>query len=152
MKKIFFIIILVFTIISCNKDNDIPDSIDFVISGGLPMIKCELNGKVGYFLIDTGANISIIDEGVTNKYNVTIYSFLDLTVDGIGGENPLYQTNNTKLTYKGQVMRVNFKSTDLSNLTNHLGFVGIIGSDFLIQNKIIIDYKNKVIRTPNIID
>jgi len=152
MKKIFFIIILVFTIISCNNDNDVPDSMDFVVSGGLPMVKCELNGKVGYFLIDTGANISVIDEGVTSKYNVFIYSFLDMTVDGIGGKNPLYYTNNTELIYKGQVIRINFKSTDLSNLTNHLGFIGIIGSDFLIQNKMIIDYKNKVIRTPNIID
>ena len=54
--------------------------------------------------------------------------------------------------YNREPMYIRFKSADMKNIRHKLGIVGIIGSDYLLQHNMIIDYKNKVLRKSNMLD
>ena len=147
---ISIVFLLVFT--SCNKDKDIPNSIKFSTTNTLPLINIEINGINGKLLVDTGANISMIDYHVAKKYGFNIINMDDMEVTGVGGVRKVYHTMGIKTYYNGDPMYVRFKSADMKNIRLQLGIVGIIGSDYLLQHNMVIDYKNKVLRKSNILD
>lgn len=154
MKKIIFLIALsLMTItISCKKDNPIPDSIKFSISERLPIMDVIINGKKAKLLLDTGASASLIDSNVAEKYGFNLYNLIEMDVTGIGGSQKLYHTKGIEVYYLGQPMYVRFKSTDLKGIRLQLGIVGVVGTDYLQQHEMVIDYKNKVLRKSNMLD
>jgi hypothetical protein len=152
MKKILLIIILTFAIISCNNDKDIPESIEFSISNNLPVMTVEINGHKAKLLLDTGASVSMIDSNLAEKYEFEVVNLEDMIVNGIGGSKELYHTRGVKVYYDDQPMYVRFKSSDLKNIRLKLGVVGVVGTDYLRQHEMIIDYKNKVLRKSNMLD
>lgn len=145
MKKLITLIFALI-VISCTKD--IPNTIKFSTSKGVPTIKAKLNGIDGTFLIDTGASISIIDSSLVHEYGFKLIKFTNGTVNGIGGSVGLYETTNAKLFYNDTAMYVNFKASNLTHVRETLNIVGIIGTDYFQQNNIIIDYENNVLRKP----
>lgn len=154
MKKILFFIALSLTIItiSCKKDEPIPESIKFSISERLPIMDVTINGKKAKLLLDTGASASLIDSNLAEKYGFSVYNLIEMDVNGIGGSQKLYHTKGVEVYYLGQPMYVRFKSTDLKNIRLQLGIVGVVGTDYLQQHEMVIDYKNKVLRKSNILD
>lgn len=154
MKKIIFFIALSLTIItiSCKKDEPIPESIKFSISERLPIMDVTINGKKAKLLLDTGASASLIDSNLAEKYGFSVYNLIEMDVNGIGGSQKLYHTKGVEVYYLGQPMYVRFKSTDLKNIRLQLGIVGVVGTDYLQQHEMVIDYKNKVLRKSNILD
>jgi len=154
MKKLLLLLplLLLLTFTSCNKDKDIPDSIKFSIPNSLPIIKITINGVKAKLLLDTGASISMIDSALCEKYNFKVYSLEDMSVSGIGGSQILYHTKGLETYYDEQPMYIRFKSANLSNLRKNVGVEGLVGTDYLRQHKMVIDYKNNVLRKSNILD
>jgi hypothetical protein len=154
MKKIILLIILsLMTItISCKKDKPIPESIKFSIPEQLPIINVTINGKKAKLLLDTGASSSLIDSNLAEKYGFSVYNLIDMDVNGIGGSQKLYHTKGVEVYYLEQPMYVRFKSTDLRDIRLQLGIVGVVGTDYLQQHEMVIDYKNKVLRKSNMLD
>ncbi|MEH6537725.1 MAG: aspartyl protease family protein [Psychroserpens sp.] len=145
-NKLFFIFLLVIpnTIINAQ------DEISFRTNKGIPILKLELNGKHAYFVLDTGASSSLIDNSVKKHYGFTTRNvnnaFSNDTVLGIGGIKELEQAYNVLLTIKGKKIKpIDFKSTNLSILRGSLNVVGIIGSDFLIEHGYSIDFERNVL-------
>ncbi len=140
----FFILVVISTAIKAQ--NEIP----FLTNKGLPIVKLELNGKHAYFVIDTGASISMLDNSIKKHYGFytrNVYrSSSKSSVLGLGGRQELEQARNVLITIKGEKIEcINFKSTNLSNLRRSLNIVGIIGSDFLIEQGYTIDFEKKVL-------
>jgi len=150
MKKIL-IVLAIITLFSCEREIE-PNTMNFTIRKGLPMLRVNINGLNGFLLVDTGASTSILDSSVVNIYKFKVYRFIDMEVSGIGGAIGMYYTADVDLKYNDESMNVNFKSSNLRNVRNNLGVIGILGSDYLIKNEIIVDYKNKVLRKSNILD
>lgn len=152
MKKILLIIFLIVSIIACDDESDIPNSIPFNYSTGLPLIKVKVNGVYAKLLVDTGASMSLIDFNAADEYDFEPYRLINMEVNGIGGTKQLYHTKGIETHYKNMPMYIRFKSSDLKNINLKLGIVGILGSDYLIQHKMVIDYKNKVLRKSTTLD
>jgi hypothetical protein len=154
MKKLLLLLplLLLLTFTSCNKDKDIPESIKFSIPNRLPVLKVTINGVQGRLLLDTGAGLSMIDSSVCKKYGFDVYALEDMVVNGIGGSQVLYHTKGVEVYYDEQPMYIRFKSANLSAIRKQLGVVGIVGTDYLRQHKMIIDYKNNVLRKSSILD
>jgi len=146
MKQILLIVyIVLFSLSSCKSDNH-PDDIEFSMNKGLPIIKAELNGMDVYFLIDSGATSSVLNVGCAEVYGFS-YRLLDGQVmSGINGDALVGHVSNAKVVINGTRIALRFKSVDLSSVNNRLNIVGLIGSDYLYRNEMIIDYKNKVLR------
>ena len=154
---LFWIIVLCFVLIKCKKDEPIVQSntiaveqvtkiIDYKF---LPIIEGKLNGKIAYFLLDTGASISVIDKNQFEKYGVIEVGKSDTGVVGYGGtdselnilENVNVYVGNTNLT--GEFHGKNIK-TIVQTINKSSGYkvVGILGNNNISTNRWILDFKN----------
>lgn len=119
-------------------------TIKFSIVGGLPIIKCTINGKKARLLIDTGATSSFLDLNQRGKYDFKI-SKSDADVAGIGGSRDIYRVKDLVLKFGHSEIKHTFKATDLSDVAKVKHIVGIIGTDFLKKRNAMINYKDKFI-------
>jgi len=148
----YLILLSLLVLLSCKRIT--PKTIPFQTITGMPIIEIDVNGKRGRLLIDTGAGMSLIDSTASQAYGYKLFKnmFVDMKIEGIGGTKNAYLVNNIELSHNGTKINVYFESSDLRFLYLRHGVIGIIGSDFLIQNNIIIDYQNNIIRTSTILD
>lgn len=143
MKRFLFLL-LTLLIISCQKK---PDGIDFTLINNLPVMEGTINGLPVLLLVDSGASVSLIDTSTSpvlkfdRDYDVPVTNGI-----GIGGSSYIYGVKDVTLTHKGDTLAVKFKGTDLSSFRLTNGIVAIIGSDFLSENGLIIDYKNRKVK------
>jgi hypothetical protein len=109
----------------------------------LLLIELTLNGKPALFLIDTGANKSLLDINKVEKYK---FSFLETPFEkfvGIGGLQNIHIIWDYQLKEFFQPMF----GIDLAELnpyfkSDNIDIAGILGSDFLRDKKAVIDYEN----------
>jgi hypothetical protein len=141
MKKLILILALI--IFSCNQ----PKEIHFTMHDGLPVISANVNGLPVKLLIDTGANLSLIDTS-TDMFLFFERDFeIPVTMAaGLGGNGYIFGIKNIEIEYEGRVLDVNFRGTNLSNFRKNNGIVGIIGSDYLNKHGLVIDYYNRTIK------
>jgi hypothetical protein len=119
--------------------------IPFYDNSKVPIIEGILNGKKAYFIVDSGASISILDVNQSKEY---FFDCLDLesTVLGFGGKSTYYTLSNVNVDLKLIPTITEFKGNDLKLLVKtidkHSGvkIVGILGSDIFKKNGIQIDY------------
>jgi len=149
-KLILMLTLAFLTLSSCKNKEDIPTSIQFTTERNLPIMTGKLNGITAKFLIDSGAESSIIDSYLIFKYNFTLTP--DNLMVGVGGLSQSYKVEGAYLFYDGHPMGIEFKSVDMRLFRKGTGAVGVIGSDYLIKHNLIIDYKNNVLRKSNILD
>jgi len=144
MKKIqLFLFILLF--ISCSKIKT--KDIDFNLVNNLPIIEAQINGVPVKLLVDSGASLSLIDNTVYKE----LFFFMDTNVpisigQGLGGTAYIFGVKGVILTHEGDTLKVTFRGTNLSAFRFTNGIVGIIGSDFLSENNLIIDYKGNKLK------
>lgn len=150
MKKIIIVLILsVSTLLAYNYEpssemNEIP----FEMTSGLPLIEVTLNGKKAKMLIDSGAMSSVL-----NIYSHMEYEFTFTEVDNenfLGAGGNLIRSglvDNTCVMVDGRILPVRFKGLEMGIMSERLGIVGIIGSDYLDDYDYILDYEKNVIRT-----
>jgi hypothetical protein len=121
--------------------------VDLEFRAGLPIVKAEINGKTGYFLLDTGAS-NILDKSFVAEMNLKTKA--QINVNDSGGNSvlsqPMVNLDNIKIG------KVNFKDIgtiimDLksSAIFRCVDFDGIIGSNLMRQAYWKIDYQNKKI-------
>lgn len=123
----------------------------FEMEDYLPLVSIEIeyNGKKKSFsnvLLDTGCSSTILDTDLCEEIGL----FLDL-------ENAItrkmYGIGGTEICIEQKVSGMMLDKFHLNNFTIQLGdvremhgFDGIIGSDFFLLNKLIIDFKNMEVR------
>ena len=110
------------------------------------------DGGIGYWALDTGASKTVFDKNLAQHYVVSENSE-DIQSVGIGEKlmtaqyavmNPftlgIYKIENLKVALF-DIMHIN----ECYNRVANIIICGLIGSDFLLKHKAIIDYKNKVL-------
>lgn len=117
-------------------------------------ISCQVNHQNAFFLIDTGASRSVFDKDKITKYNLqTINTFHDEKVLGIGN-TPLEISMVMAKSFileNYEVRNVGFVTLDLSHINDQLisrelfPIDGILGNDFLILTKAVIDYRKFIL-------
>ena len=155
MKKISILIIILLIANIFFIKNRFPKVIPFKNSHNedirIPIIQKDINNKEVLFILDSGANISIIDSTwyYNNRQVFTETEDVNMVLIGISGIVSI----NSKIVYTEiDEDYVVFTITDLVPVTQNLskqGFkiVGILGSDYLMDNNLIIDYKKQAVYT-----
>ena len=155
MKKISILIIILLISNIFFIKNRSPKVIPFKNSNNedirIPIIQKDINNEEVLFILDSGANISIIDSTwyYNNKHMFTEAEDVNMVLTGISGVVSI----NSKIIYTEiDEDYVVFTITDLVPVTQNLsrqGFkiVGILGSDYLKDNNLIIDYKKQAVYT-----
>lgn len=118
-----------------------------------PIVNIPLNDCNKYFIIDTGANMSLIDETyyLKHKEDFQFIKYIDLTINGISGGQDVQTAYiigelGDSIKIQHQFMTSNLKGV-ISNIKTACGceIIGIIGSDYLIRYDFSVDFKNRAI-------
>lgn len=123
----------------------------FVMDDQLPLVSAEIeyNGMKKTFsnvLLDTGCSSTILDTDLCEEIGLMLdlENAITRKMYGIGG---------TEICIEQKVNGLNIDEFQLNNFTIQLGgvremhgFDGIIGSDFYLANKLIIDFENMEVR------
>ncbi|PQJ31162.1 hypothetical protein BST92_04145 [Nonlabens arenilitoris] len=113
--------------------------------------KATINGETGRFIIDTGASATCINQELSEKYQLTSEEMNQQIGTASGSLIPQIAHHN--------IMQLgNWIDNDCSLLTMDMSFInqalkaegmrsiqGLLGADFLIKSKAIIDYSGKKI-------
>jgi len=144
MKKL---ILTLFILINLSCISEREREINFHVYNNLPIINAYINGVRVKLLIDTGANVSLLDTSTETflLFNRD-YSVPMIIGQGVGGETHIYGIKDIILEYEGKVLNVDFRGANLKEIREINGIHGIIGSDFLIKHSLVIDYYNRTIK------
>ena len=136
----WILIILLFT--SCATINTI-DNMKFE-DKELVVVNIQMNGVNERFLVDTGSSSSYISTEflkTKRKFNLnertSSYASATSYIE--------YKTTKVKATLFGESYWFNTISLYALNKSLGNGVIGILGSDFLRRNKLIIDYNKRMI-------
>ncbi len=149
MKKIS-ILILILLVYSCSFIKDTCysryDKFQLQKNDNMLFLPLTLNGKKVLFLIDTGANKSIIDRNKATKYGYECAKFKEGRYIGIGGSTDFYVVYNYKIT-EFFISLVAIDMEELSPAFKNAGvdIVGIIGSDFFSSTNAVIDFETGIL-------
>ena len=117
----------------------------------LPLIPVEVKDKYLSFILDTGSTCSLIDSTVVEYFKDIVDPVGDYYVSGIEGNKHKVDMITLPFTFEGQVYKPmfcvkplldTFKGIeDESGIQAH----GLLGTDFLLENLWIIDFKEHII-------
>ena len=153
------VILAIYALFSCNRP-DCPDQvvspgdtvkvIKFMSANKIPVIEGKINGKRAYFIVDSGASVSVLDIAQDDYYNFNSMP-IDEEAAGYGGVVKFYQVIAVRVAVGPSIVRTQFRSQDLSSIVElirqHEGvrISGILGSDVWKDLDALIDYKNRSI-------
>ena len=144
MKHILLIIISL-VLFSCKTNTTISLKESIPFSGEeLVVIGIPINNKVEYFLIDTGSSISYIAIEFLNNERCFKINEDEMTFAGINND-VTYKTTKVKVTIFDESYWFNTVSLYAINKVIKKPIIGILGSDFIRRNKLIIDYNKRMI-------
>ena len=136
----WIVIILLFT--SCATISTV-DNMKFA-DKELIVVNIQLNGINERFLVDTGSSSSYISTEflkTKRKFNLN-----ERTASYASATSYIeYKTTKVKVTLFGESYWFNTISLYALNRSLGNGVIGILGSDFLRRNKLIIDYNKRII-------
>lgn len=155
LTKLCLLILSLLSLFSCNGKND--SNIKkfenmFNYNDAMPVVKLNLGTKKTNFIIDTGSQISIIDDDFYLA-NMNNFNYVEncrkeiMTVGGTVSSGLIIAS-----TYLNDSIPVFFYVTDIDEIQKNVftntgcNVQGIIGCDFLYENKVIIDFKEKKIK------
>lgn len=114
------------------------------------IIECLVNNKLGNFLIDTGASLSLIDDDIKKKYNLSIGRDFPGTIIGAGGTMNRARYCNTFVYLDGRAI-TQFLIADIAGVRDSieretgLRIIGIIGLPQMKQAAMQIDSNDNLI-------
>jgi hypothetical protein len=108
----------------------------------LPVVKLEFNGRVHYFALDTGAGSNLIDLAILGQ-QFTTPTDSQINIQGLDGrpvDYPIFEVSGNSLVEHQQ-----FVGLDLDHLQSEgkVQISGILGTPFLSQHTIGIDYRRR---------
>ena len=115
-----------------------------------PIIEAQVNGKKAYFLIDTGADISILNTDDAKKYGFKNLRMMgpDQVLTGLGSSTEeFWRASKANVKVGGHIIYARFYSVDIQNVIDSLfentniRILGILGSDVLMNYSMKIDYQ-----------
>ena len=144
--KLFLVILVMLLSGGCmtmNKFYSQYDSYFTIKQNNLLFVQLTLNDKSTLFLIDSGASKSFLDINKSEYYKFTYTNKPIEEIVGIGGLQNIYRVSN----YNIKGMYIEFLGINLEELSpyfkkDNLKIAGLIGSDYLLLRKAIIDYEN----------
>lgn len=125
---------------------------------GMPLVKLMVNGYEGYFLVDTGANVSHIDGEFAKEIGAKeIPSIVDITTSLLG-DSQVSHSYNVALTLGNicftdvECSEADFKPVNESLKEYGLGMQGIIGIPLMYILHGVIDIENMTLtfRLPDV--
>lgn len=115
----------------------------------LPIVQGVINGRKAYFLLDTGASVSMLDTSQKKDFGFEAVGLDDTTIGGYGGLSlEVSKLEKYKVEIGTELMRDDFLGKDLKYLVEPIqentGYkiTGIIGSNNIMRSGLIIDFKN----------
>lgn len=131
------------------------DTVKIIRLKNQPIIEGTINGKKAYFLVDTGSDITMLDEGSAKKYNFEYReeSLKDYQITGLGSKHrgKTLQAYNVKLYLGTQKIQTIYRVFDLENIATSMSIGtgirinGIIGSDLMKRYGFVINYNTREI-------
>ena len=122
-------------------------------AGDYLMLECKLNGKLAYFMIDTGASFTVLHSRSSKQYDFQVLERKGQQTTGFGGNNQSVAIAlDASLDIGGQHIAMGFLSQDLSKIArlvhneSKVRIAGIIGSDLLKRLGCRLDLQNKTLR------
>ena len=115
---------------------------------GLPILPLEVMGKMDLFVADTGSNVNMISSELKDELLQSLTSVGKQSTLGIGGdsENELYEL---PYSIDGITFSAVFGTLDgtFQVLEEEYGIKvsGLLGTEFMIRHKVIIDFSEGVI-------
>ena len=113
----------------------------------LPLIPVEVKDKYLSFIIDTGSTCNLIDSNVVEYFKDIVEPIGDYCVSGIDGIKHEVDVITLPFIFEGQIYKPKlcvkplldaFKSIEKeSGIQIH----GLLGTDFMLENRWIIDFK-----------
>lgn len=119
----------------------------------LPLVEGTLNGQSAYFILDTGATISILDSEQLKNYKVVNKGLSEDYVVGYGGvDSESYELDNVNILIGKDVsLTERFQGKNIKTIVNTVKtfsgkkIVGIIGNNNISSNKLILDFNKGTI-------
>lgn len=116
--------------------------IDLYENNGMHFLDITVNGIKTKLLIDTGANKSLLDISQAGTYGFNFMLFSEDHYIGLGGLIDIYVVYD----YTIDEFFIPLLGSDLSQVQDYflqdgIHIIGILGSDFLEQNKVSIDFE-----------
>lgn len=160
MKKyVKYIIMLTFIFVcSCNNGYNKSDKTYkfktsiFSNNNDIPIIETFLKNKKCNLIIDTGSEINIINERFYYS-NIDLFDNVNIIYSNIQTVNGNFENNETFIvrSFINDTIPVIFNVINIDNTFDNIFFKqkimpnGILGVDFLYDNKVTIDFKNKIL-------
>lgn len=117
----------------------------------LPLVIVEVKSKHLCFILDTGSTCSLIDSTVVEYFKDIVAPVGDYYVSGIEGTKHKVDMIALPFTFEGQVYKPKFCVKPLLDAfkgveeESGIQVHGLLGIDFLIENKWTIDFKELTI-------
>jgi hypothetical protein len=116
------------------------------LTTGHQMVDGELNGKPASFVLDTGANVSVVDASHAEAFGLKPQRGVTGAAIGLGGGMNAGRSRIETLRIGSTAIRQDhIMIADLSNLTSLLGSLsggpihGIIGQDVMTEHRAVVD-------------
>jgi len=115
-------------------------SIPYEFKNGLMVVKASVNGHVGNFLVDTGANSSVIYSTFADKYAIKQHKNRRGLMKVANGQENVVPMGIVTI----KISQFIFENTEIALVNyKHPYFDGIIGNDVLSKTNFYIDKNNK---------
>lgn len=119
-----------------------------------PIVELNLNGKKAYFILDTGADISVLHSAVAERFGYqTVKNYARYTAVGLSNQqNDMLRVKNAQVTLEEGAVQAKFYATDMQHIVSavrertNFEIVGIIGSDIMRDYGFVIDYKTRTVK------
>ncbi|MEO9484302.1 MAG: aspartyl protease family protein [Ekhidna sp.] len=117
-----------------------------------PIVQADINGKKGYFLVDTGSDISIINTSDLKRYKLEeakAYGDHRRAIGFNGGKTAVMKVKNARVIFGQKYDHSEFYSLNISEIIRtieaktNIKISGIMGSDLLAKYNCIIDYNQR---------
>ena len=121
-------------------------------AGNYLMLKCQLNGKPAYFLIDTGASFTVLNSKSAKSFGFDVLERKGLQTTGFGGSTSAIQiTIGADIEFKNKKLSMGFLAQDLTKMIRliqsspNIRIAGIIGTDLLKRYGCRVDFGKKLL-------
>lgn len=150
MRAIILAALLIWRGITAAQHERIPMEMD--LEDNIIFVTLNINGQDAWFIVDTGAGISIIDRKQAEAFRFRYYPEKGSgKIHSVGGHSEVSLTSHISVSYKEvSLTRTKFYASDIDALNRFLAkrgkeILGIVGADFLQRHQAVIDYGENMI-------